>query len=241
MIKQALLLFTLQKSGHTLVWVGISHSRDDKNPQFSKLKNKWNAFVKSAHTPLVVLEYLDPRVHSSPGEAINTGGEAAFMTLLAKQANMEVVCFEPDLHLEMNYLAGLFGREKVEYYYFARVVAQWHRVIKNGGIEEYIGPFLRRNRQASEWDDFDFSVANMARIHKNLFGGKLDLNDKKFFLKIENPTREDNPLKAVVRRSTTFRDHMVIENVKRMLKGRDVFMVYGHGHRESHERRLRGE
>jgi len=236
--KKTASFFKLQKNGHVLFWLGIQHSRDDTHPQFLALKNKWNVFLKCAHSPLVVLEYLDNSTYTDSKTAIHEAGEAAYMLFLSKLAKIPATCFEPDRHHEMNYLAGLFGRERVEYYYFARAVAQWYRIIKEGSIEKYVSPFLRRDQIASEWDDFDFSVTHMAHIHKNLFGNRLKLEDKKFFLKIEDPTRKDNPLQAVVRKSGAFRDDFVIQNVKFAMRNNDIFMVYGRGHQKAHQKKI---
>jgi len=230
--------FKLQKNNHVLFWNGIEHSCDYKHSQFQKLKIKWGEFLKLAKSPLVIVENNNSKVYPTEERAVKDGCEVGFMIFLAAKIAVPVKCFEPNRHNEMNYLAGLFSKEKTEYYYFARAVAQWYRVVKNGKVEEYVFSFLKRDEKVSKWDNFDFSIDHMRQIHKNLFGNELDFNDKEFFLKVESPVDESNPLKDVVRASSVYRDISIIESVKSVWKENDIFMVYGRGHQEAHEKGL---
>lgn len=230
--------FKLIKREHLLLWFGAEHTRDPRHPQFQELGKLWNEFVVNANSPLVVVENDRRGTYASNTEAIRSGGEIGFMMYLAAQAGVLVKCFEPNRREEMNHIEKLFGREKTEYYYFARTVAQWHRVVQKGSIEEYVVPYLDRDRVVSDWDDFDFSLSHITLIHKQLFGTKLDFSDKEFFLKIENPTRTDNPLQEVVQVSGEFRDQSVVRSVRSAWVSHDIFMVYGVGHLEAHRRGL---
>ena len=130
--------FRLEKNNKILFWLGIQHSRDPQHSQWEFIKEKWQQFLKEAKFPMVAVEHALQDMHDTEESAIMNGGEVEFIGFLAKQIGAPVVCFEPDRHLEMNYLAKLFGREKTAYYYFARTVAQWHRLNIKILVEQYI-------------------------------------------------------------------------------------------------------
>ncbi len=232
--------FELQRNNHILFWNGIQHSRDESHPQFQELKNNWERFFKIATSPLVVVEHQRSKSYTNEEESIKNGGEVGFITFLADKITAPVKCFEPDRHYEMNHLAKLFGKEKTEYHYFARVITQWYKVVKNGSIKEYISPFLKRDQNASDWANFDFSINHMEQIHKNLFGNELNFNDKNFFFKIDDPNCEDNLLKDVVLASDIYRDKSIIEGIKTVWKNNDIFIVYGKDHEKAHRDELSG-
>lgn len=228
-----------ERNGHVLYWLGIEHTRDNEHPQFKDIGRKWIEFLELVHSPVIITEHLGGGLFTTEAESIQKGGEVGFMKFLADKRGVPMRCLEPDRHDEMNHLAKLFGREKTEYYYFGRTVAQWHRVVCDKGVDEYLIQFLKRDENAADWLDFDFTIDHLKQIHKTLFGNELNLNDKKWFSKIENPTNEENPLKDVVRTSGVYRDTAVIESVKSIWKDNDIFMVYGNCHRDAHEVGLR--
>ena len=236
---ESISFFELQRKGHLLFWLGVKHLRDTGHPQFQELKKLWKNFLERAQTPIAVVENLTGRHYPSEEGAIHDGGEAGLVSFLAGAANVQLFCFEPDRHEEMNFLAARFGKEKVEYYYFGRAAAQWHRIVKQGNLEEYLMPFLKRDKDASRWGEFDFSIAHLREIHSKLFGGKMDLGDAGFFKIIESPSRQDNLLREIVTASGKFRDDVIVKSVKRLFETNDVFMVYGKYHREAHESGLR--
>lgn len=80
----------------------------------------------------------------------------------------------------------------------------------------------------------------MKKIHQQLFKTELNFNDVEFFKKIENPTREDNPLKNIVRASGKYRDQITTVGIKNVWnQGNDLFIVYGESHAHTHKKILR--
>lgn len=232
--------FTLKNKGKILYYLGVQHSWDPDNPQFDFIKIKWNEFLSSAKNPTGVVESRNWKVFDTENEAILKGGEINFMAYLCNQKDIPISCFEPDRGSEMNALLEHFPREQIEYYYFARVVSQWHRLTQKPAIDSYLSQFLQRDREVSGWKDFEFSVENIKEIHKQLFKTELDFNDAEFFSKIENPTREDNPLKDLVRAVGSCRERAIIKGIKNVWEqGQDLFIVYGRGHALKHEEILR--
>jgi hypothetical protein len=233
------IFFSLKSvDGAILYYFGVQHSRDPKHPQFAFIKEKWNSFLNLAKASLAIGETKGwKNIPSSEMESIAQGGESLFLAFLANQASVSYVCFEPEIGGEMNSLLKNFSKEQVEYYYFARIAAQWHRLASKPSIEEYVAWNLKRDERVSGWKDFEFSIDHMKEIHMSFFGAALNLNDLDWFQKIANPTREDNPLKGVVCASGEYRDNAIIEGVKNAwLKDKnDVFMVYGSGHAKKYQ------
>ncbi len=232
--------FSLKKNNAVLFYLGTCHSWDPKNQQFNFIKEKWSDFLKIAKNPFVIIESRGWKIHKTETEAIIRGGEIDFMAYLCHQANIPIACFEPDRGGEMNALLKQFSKEQVAYYYFARTVAQWHRLTQKPDINSYLSPFLQRDEKVSGWNNFEFSIKNMENIHLRLFSAELDFNNVDFFKKIENPTREDNPLKEIVRASGKYRNQTIVNNIKKIWnKGYNLFIVYGERHARDHEKILR--
>lgn len=232
--------FFLKKNNAVLFYLGIQHSWNPANQQFNFIKEKWEEFLKIAKNPLVVVESPGWKVYKTETEAILKGGEINFMAYLCHQKNIAISCFEPDRGSEMSSLSKQFSKEQIAYYYFARVVAQWHRLTQKPEINAYLLEFLQRDEKISGWNNFVFSIEQMGKINQQLFKTKLNFNDADFFKKIENPTREDNPLKNVVRASGKYRDQTIVDGIKNAWnKERDLFILYGKGHARNHEKTLR--
>ena len=232
--------FALNNKEALLFYLGVQHSWDPTNPQFNFIKTKWDEFLSKAKNPSVVVESHNWKVYDTENDAITRGGEIDFMVYLCHQKNIAILCFEPDRGSEMNALLKQFSKEQIEYYYFARTVSQWHRLKQKPDMGPYLLRFLERDKEVSGWDDFTFSIEQMKKIHQQLFKTELDFDDIEFFKKIENPTREDNSLKNIVRASGKYREQAVIEGIKNTWdQDRDLFVVYGRGHALNHEKILR--
>jgi hypothetical protein len=233
------IFFSLKSNdGAVLYYLGIRHSRNPQDSLFPAIKGKWNEFLKIAQNPLVVVESREIRLdNADETESIAKGGEVGFMGFLARQSNTPIIGFEPDAKSEADYLLESFSKDRIEYYYFARIVAQWHRLSNRPSVEEYADWHLKRDERTFEWKDFEFTIEHMRAIHQSLFGTVLDLNDLNWFNMIKNPTLENNPLRDVVRASGEYRDKLITENVKNawIREKKDVFMVYGSGHFEKHQ------
>lgn len=231
--------FSLKKNSSILFYLGVRHSWDPNDQQFNIIKEKWTEFLKIAKHPLVIVESRGWKIHKTESEAISKGGEIDLMAYLCHQVNAPISCFEPERGEEMNALLKQFSKEQIEFYYFARTVAQWHRLIQKSDINSYLLPFLQRDQKVSGWNDFEFSIENIKNIHQKLFKTELNFDDVEFFNKIENPMREDNPLKEIVRASGKYRDQAIIDGIKNAWNQKyDLFIIYGEGHARNHEKAL---
>jgi hypothetical protein len=230
---------SLKNKNSILFYCGVHHSWNPDDLQFPILKEKFISFLKESKNPTVVVETQHGTILSNEDETIQKGGEQSFMAFLCKQNNIPFFCFEPNRGEEMNALLERFTKEQIEYYYFARTVAQWHRLTEKPEIYSYLNRFLERDKKETGWDDFDFSIESLSNIHKKLFADDFNLQDRDFFQKIENPNREDNPLKEIVQASGNIRDDVVAKNIFSLWNnGQDVFVVYGNGHVKSHMDRI---
>lgn len=125
-----------------------------------------------------------------------------------------------------------FSPEEVEYYYFARIVYQW------GNMEEpkpdfstYVSNFLKGDKHISKWEDFDFSLENMKKIHHSLFGTDFNENDTDFFYSIVNPVELNTVVNKVARASSIYRDEHIIGEIKSYQEqGYSIFIQYGSSH-----------
>ena len=229
-----------EKGGAVLFYLGVCHSWDPADQQFNFIKEKWVKFLKLATNPLAIVESRKWKAYNTEAESILKGGEIDFMAYLCHQAGVPVICFEPDRGKEMDVLLRQFCKEEIAYYYFARTISQWYRLKQKPDINFYLSSFLQYHKGASKWDDFKFSIENMKKIHKHFFKIELDFDDINFFKKIENPMREDNPCKNVVRASRKYREQAIIDGIKNAWsQGKDPFVVYGKGHARDHEKILR--
>lgn len=230
--------FSLQRKGRTLFYLGIRHSWDAKDSQYEFINKKWDEIISLAKNPLAIVECIPGEICETKEESILKSGEIGFIGFLAKRDGIPMVCLEPSRNKEMNYLLNFFAKEQVEYYYFGRAVNQWQRLIKKPSIEEYLIPFLKRDKNASGWNDFEFSIENMKKVHKKLFSTEMDFNDVGHFSRVADPTKEDNILKEVVRASGDYRNKAIIDGIKNAWKDKDIFVVYGRGHAVAHQKAL---
>ena len=226
--------FSFKKNNFVLFYLGVGHSWDPTNKQFNLIKGKFTNFLKIAKHPLVVVESQVRKNYDTETEAIIKGGEIGFMDFLCHTNNIPIICFEPNRSEEMTFLSTLFPKEKIAYYYFARVIAQWHRLSEKPEINSYISQFLQRDQKVSGWNNFEFSIEHLEEIHKQLFGSELNFGDINFFKKIENPMRDDNPFIEIVQSLRKYRNSFVIKKIKQIWNENDLFIVYGSGHALEH-------
>ena len=157
-------------------------------------------------------------------EAIKKHGEQGLLTLLADQEGIEKISPEPDEVLEIKELVKHFSKEDIEYYYFARVVAQWNRLIDKPDFEEYLNRYLTRDGKNSGWTDFEFTIENMAKIHDKTHDHKFDSENYQCFYRDSAPNV--NPVADY-----PFRDeHILNEILKYWKQGKSIFVVFGSGH-----------
>lgn len=220
--------YEIGKHGQHLFFLGTSHVHNPQDKQNEKIKEKWQKFLELTNKENCVA-LNEGQVRPNRGDetsAIEIDGEAGLVVYLARRDGVEVFSLEPDYGEEMGVLLNKFSREEVIYYYFARLVDQWHRFPNKPDFVQYLAPYFRRYKEVTEWTDFDFSVNHMIEIHNQTHDHPFDQEDKDCAYNDSHPGRNE-----VARESSTFRNKHIFSEIKRLWnKGKNIFIVYGSGH-----------
>jgi hypothetical protein len=222
------------KSGDSfLYYFGEGHSFDPQNKQWETMKGFWAEFLKDTENKkrIVFIESGNLKPKDTEEQTIIEMGGGGLATFLAFQNGISTFCPEPDFKEQFAGLEKQFSHEEVAYYYFARTVSQWHRKNPKPDFEVYMKYFLKRNKKESGWEDINFSVGGMIKIHGNIFGTQFDQNDEKFFREISSPVELKTVINKVNRALTNFRDEYIVEKIKEYVKNDySIFSEYGSGH-----------
>ncbi len=226
--------FRLQKNGQHIFYFGAKHSFNSKYSQYKKLLTYWNTFLSITHKNncLVLIEGGNRKVSKTKEQAIRDGGEMSYIVYLANKNGIKTFSPEPPAQYRYKKLLKNFFKKEVAYYDFALVCYQWHRYENKPDFGKYVSQFLKSDRKNSGWKNFDFSLKNMTKIHKELFGIKFDENNKNFFREILDPMSK----KSVINKISLFeeselRDDYIVRKIKRFWKkGKNLFVIYGVSH-----------
>ena len=164
-----------------------------------------------------------------------------FVAFLAKRDSVPTFSPEPPESFRFSETLKHFSKEEIAYYDFARICFQWNRKKVKPDFDEYLGRFLKANKQDSGWNDFDFTIEHLTAIHKKLFNRDFDKDDKQFFYDVTNPTTELSRINKVSRfEDSGFRDHYILGEIEKYWKeGNSLFITYGCSHAVMHEMVLR--
>ena len=222
------------KSGDSfLYYFGEKHSFDPKNKQWETMKSFWTDFLKETENKkrIVFIESGNVRPKETEEETIIEMGGGGLAAFLAFQNSVPTFWSEPTFRDQFIELEKYFSHEEIIYYYFSRTVNQWHKTDKSKKFEDYTRYFLERDRKESGWDDIDFSINGMAKIHKNIFGTEFDYNDQKFFSEIPSPVELKTVINKVSRLLSRFRDEYIVNKIKEYINnGYSIYCQYGSGH-----------
>lgn len=217
-----------------LYFFGSSHTYNPDDEQILKLEVFWGEFetVTKKLKRKVLVEGGKREVLSSKKEAIETGGEIQYTALLAAQNGIYVESPEPPASYWYRTLASKFSKDAVAYYDFVRVCYQWNQKDVRPPFESYIGNFIESNIKNSGWDDYNFSLDHMKKIHSELFGTTFKEDDKQFFYDIINPTTSFSVINEVSRADDEgIRDVYILSEIERYWnEGDSLFIIYGQQH-----------
>lgn len=226
--------FSIAKNKEFLYYFGEIHSYDPNHEQWAKLKVFWEEFLEKTtdQMRIVFTEGGVRPVASTEEDAIVKWGGMGLITLWANQENIKVFSPEPSEAYERSELEKEFSRDEIQYYYFARVVLQWnnHQDPKPE-FKEYIGNYLAQDKKRSGWDDFDFSLEHMMKIHENIFNGVFDCTDVSFLRKVSGPVYLDTVVNQVSRKSSEIRDEYIVSQITEYVEnGYSLFIQFGGSH-----------
>ncbi len=228
--------FEIENGDQYLYYFGANHSRDINDEQYKKLEAYWKLFMGKARDieKVVLVEGGLRKVWESKEMAVAKDSEAGFITLLASNDGVEILCPEPDSKDERDYLLQKFPKEYIQYYYFARFIPLWHRKLEpKESFKDFMEGYLLRNKMnhSGKGEKYDFSLEDMKMVHKSLFGSEFDESDLDFFQSIVNPMKEGAVINKVARECSMFRNVHIVSKIEDLWKeGKSMFVVFGAGH-----------
>lgn len=228
-----------------LYYFGEEHSFDPKNPQWEKVKSVWQEFLNDpSQKKIVFVEGGIRKPRKTEGESILDEGGMGLISHLAHQAKIEIRSPEPERGEERRALEKEFSRDEIQYYYFARMVYQWmNKIDPKSDFEPYIKDSLAYDRMESGWNDYDFSLDHMKKIHEKILGVPFSLNNDKIFYDAIDPMSEHRiAVNDVSLMSGEVRDECIVNTIVEYIKkGYCVFAQFGLSHVIVQESSLRSK
>lgn len=226
--------FKLSKNENQLYFFGEIHSYQDDDPQWETLKSFWTDFLEKTKDQkrIVFTEGGIRPVESSESDAIVKYGGMGLITFLATRESIKIFSPEPEESYKRSELEKEFSRDDIQYYYFARMVAQWsiHKEFEPDFVI-YINKYLDTDHRRSGWEGYDFSLQHMRDVHADLFGKVFDENDIKFIRSVSSPVFLHGVTNRVSRRSSEIRDEYIVDQIiKHMNEGYSLFVQFGGNH-----------
>ena len=224
--------YIINNNKQVLYYFGEEHSFDPNHKQWVEFNKFWHDFTAETVNKkrVVFVEAGLPTPMQSETEAIKDAGGTGLVVYLANKFKIEVFNPEPSRKYEADMLNKVFSRDEIEYYYFARIVSQWHRTSKNN-FNEYINSYLQRDKRILGWKNFKFTYEHMAEVHLKIFNSNIDVMDSIFFKKITSPVELTTTINKVCRLSGEIRDLYIVDQVKNYWEmGYSIYVEYGFGH-----------
>ncbi len=233
--------YLIQGDNQVLSYFGARHSFDPQDPQFNQIETLWNDMT--AHYPndkmVAVIEGGLMNNEYERDEYITRAGESGLLIYLAKKADIEIKYLEPSKGL-LNDLTDRYSKEEIFYHQMAQRALQWNKLTRKPSFEEYTVQFLKKLQDETGWNDFDFSMNHLKKIHNDIFHVTFDENDRAFFQSIVTPTNDDTVINKISRDMNVVRDTAIVQGIlDEWQKGKSIFIVYGASHAVIQERALK--
>src|SRR3989344_3999133 len=227
-------IFHIQKNGQHIFYFGAKHTFNPRDPQYKKITAYWDTFLKVTHKNncIALIEGGERTVSKTKKQAIRDGGEMHYIVYLASKNGIKTISPEPLAQYRYKKLLKKFSKKEIAYYDFALVCYQWNRYKKKPNFEKYVNRFLESDKRNSGWKNFDFSLKNMLKIHKETFGTEFDKNNNQFFSDILDPISN----KSIINKVSFFeesglRDEYIAREIEKFWeKGMNIFVIYGTSH-----------
>ena len=219
---------------HALYYFGEQHSFNDANPQWDKVKTLWKEFLATTSGKrIAIVEGGKRAIRKAEQESILEDGGMGLLTFLASQEGIETYSAEPSEAFERSELEKNFSRDQIQYYYFARMAYQWNRKEQpKPDFEKYMEWALTSDAAQSGWKDYDFSLAHMKQIHRDILNTEFSEADADFLFSVIDPTVEKGTIvNAVSQGSSIVRDMFIVNEIQRLwTEGYSIFAQYGWSH-----------
>lgn len=231
--KSSINKYILKNDFQQIFYFGANHSHDPKNKQYQILQKFWEAFLKNTKNEkrLVLVEGGVSKNFDSKAKAIKANSENGFISFLARNNKIVLKSPEPSLKYEVSELLKDYSKEEIEYYYFVRVIHQWHTIPNpRPEFNKYISSFLKKDQKVLGWKNFNFTISNLEKIHKKFFKKLPDYTNEKFFNDLMNPYK-NTKVNRIASSSGRIRDIYILKEIQKQWKvGNNLFIVYGSNH-----------
>lgn len=235
--------YTIKSGPNFLYYFGEKHSFNPEDPQWTEVKEFWNAFLNDSKDTkrVVFIEGNMPPLEKTETESILKHGGRGLSRYLASLENIETHCPEPGEKVERDELEKQFTRKQIQYYYFAGIVYQWtQNHDPKPDFVEYMKKYEVMDQETSQWTDFDFSLEAMKKVHAEFFDTPFDQTDWRFFYDVVNPISTKTIFNSISRISTEIRDTYIVKEIEKYIKdGYSVFVEFGASHAVVQEPLLR--
>lgn len=231
--------------GQLAYFFGANHSFDPNNKQYERLRAFWKQFTEHAKNPIVFIEGGVRPVLPSDEIAICRESESGLIVRWVYGLNIPVQSAEPSDLEQMQKLSLAFSRDEIAYYYFIRSVHQWlSRDDNMETIDIFIGKTLQHYDKEWNWNDYDFSLDHMKKLHHTFtnsdFDNDFSLQDRNYFLNIFISIKDTGVINRVGSELATLRNvHMVMLFLEAWQQGYSIFAALGGSHVILQERAVR--
>lgn len=225
--------YFINNNNQVLYYLGCSHCFDPSNSIFNIIRHYWSDFLDKTQgkSALALNEGGKRQIYDTEEKSILMDGEAGLLTFLANNKKINCISPEPSPEHETQTLLKDFTKEEVITYYFIRQVAQWGRLIEKPVFTNYIEGSLDSYKSTLDWKDVDFSIKARVNTFNKFTGQTFDHNNYEVNNKFSDPTKSDNVLNLISRRSNIIRDEHIVKAIEENWGvGKSMFIVYGRTH-----------
>lgn len=227
--------------GQILYFFGARHSNNPNDAQFGQLRQSWTSFLKAATGErLVLTEAAARETPATYEDAIRQYGEVGAVQWLAREANVEAMCPEPDATQQRKMLCATWDSHLVAYTFIIQNLAGWFRqTTHRSTFSEAVSRSVQREARFTDAYGFTPDDAWFQKQHQELFGDQ-QLEDKHFLDVIADPRKTGTPVNQVVSSRTAMRNTYIQERIAKAWEAsKSIFIVYGMGHLVALETPLR--
>jgi hypothetical protein len=209
-----------------LYYFGEVHTNDINHPQWTKWRKFWTEFLEKTKgkNRIVLVEGNSTDVFPTEEESVTKMGGMGMATFHAAQNNIEISSPEPERDTQLIELEKEYPRELINYFYIARQIAQWGRMIEpRPDLESYLAKYM---------EFYGTSLEKVKSTHRKLFGKELDEGETRFSHDIVDPAFPDKSIiNEISRKLSDMRNEHIAKKISEyMHKDVSVFAQFGHTH-----------
>lgn len=229
-------ILELETKTGSLLYYGVFHTFDPRDPQISSIEEKWNEFKPT----VAYSEGGVWPVKNSSERTIQRYGEQGFLHYLANRDGVPIKSIESPKHLELSYLRHKFFPGHIKLYYILRYATLRKRPGKNISNTRYLERMLKF---FSESDISRYPPHSQAEFEGFVSQFFPDLNDWRsipphYF----HYSKRGKFLVDIHNKLNDYRNRNMLRTlVNELKKGERIFAVVGRSHVVSQEPALRAE